>query len=122
MIVIRDYETRDLEPTTELMTIFSDLLHVDFSEESWKHTAKLRAFEPQFRTFIAEEKKRVVGMCFADIQRDETGRFHGIIRNVVVDPEFRKKGIASKLIAEAVNFFLDLKVNSIRVQVVEEII
>jgi PhnO protein len=121
MILVRDYKPQDLQNTLNLMSIFSNVLDIELNEDTWKHIAKLRAFDPQFRTFIAEDNGIVVGMCFADIQRNETGRFHGLIRNVIVDPKFRKKGIASKLITEAINFFAELKVDSIKVQVLEEI-
>jgi len=121
MCIIRDYKHQDLESTTRLMQILSELIEVDFNEENWKHQARIRAFNPQFRTLIAEYNGCIAGMCFADIHQDETGQFYGLIRNVVVDPKFRKKGIATKLIAEAVNIFVNLKVNSIKVQVLEQI-
>ncbi len=121
MPVIRDYKYPDLEGTMKLMRILSENLGIAVNEENWKHTAKYRAFNPEFRTLIAEEKGQIVGMCFADIQRDETGRFHGLIRNVVIDPEYRRKKIASELIKEAINLFIDLKVNTVRVQLSEQI-
>ncbi|TFG04918.1 MAG: GNAT family N-acetyltransferase [Promethearchaeota archaeon] len=121
MCVVRDYKFQDFNKTAKLMNIMSDLVDIEFDEDSWKHMAKFRAFSPQFRTLIAEDDGCVIGMCFADVHRDETGQFHGIIRNVIVDPEFRNKGVASRLITEAVKLFVDLKVHSIRVQVLEQI-
>ncbi|MHA1265391.1 MAG: GNAT family N-acetyltransferase [Candidatus Helarchaeota archaeon] len=121
MCIIRDYKIQDFDRTVKLMQILSDLIGIEFDEDNWKHMAKFRAFNPQFRTLIAEKNGTVVGMCFADVQRDETGQLIGLIRNVVVDPQYRKKGIASNLIAEALRLFVELKVNSIRVQVLEQI-
>jgi len=118
---IRDYEYQDLRDTINLMKLLSEIIGMEFNEENWRHTAKYRAFNPEFRTLVAEEDNRIVGMCFADIQRDDTGRFHGLIRNVIVDPAYRGKNIASELIKEAINLFLDLKVNTVRVQVSDKI-
>lgn len=105
----------------KLMRILSENLGIPFNEENWKHTAKYRAFNPEFRTLVAEKDGKIVGMCFADIQRDETGRFHGVIRNVVIDPEYRREKIATKLITQAISLFVDLKVNTARVQLSEQI-
>ncbi|MDD1776886.1 MAG: GNAT family N-acetyltransferase [Candidatus Helarchaeota archaeon] len=118
---IRDYKYPDLEGTIKLMRILSENLGIAFDEENWKRTAKYRAFNPEFRTLIAEKDGKIVGMCFADIQRDEMGRFHGVIRNVVIDPEYRREKIATKLITQAISLFVDLKVNTARVQLSEQI-
>jgi ribosomal protein S18 acetylase RimI-like enzyme len=121
MPTIRDYKYPDLNGTTKLMQILSENIGIAFNEENWQHAAKYRAFNPEFRTLVAEENGQIVGMCFADIQRDETGRFHGLIRNVIVDPAYRGKKIASELIKDAINLFLGLKVNTVRVQVSDNI-
>jgi GNAT superfamily N-acetyltransferase len=121
MCIVRDYKYHDLECTVKLMQIMSNLINIEFDEQNWNQKIRIRCFEPQFRTLVAEENGIVVGMCFADIKRDETGLFYGIIRNVVVDPDFRKKGIAAKLILKAIQIFADLKVNGIRVHVLKQI-
>ncbi|MHA1129275.1 MAG: GNAT family N-acetyltransferase [Candidatus Helarchaeota archaeon] len=121
MCLVRDYKPQDLESTVRLMQILSNLINVEFNEENWNHQIRIRCFDPQFRTLVAEEKGTVVGMCFADIKHDETGHFYGIIRNVIVDPQFRKKGVATNLIMKAIKIFADLKVNGIKVHVLEQI-
>jgi len=121
MPIIRDYKHQDLEDTIRLMKLLSNDLQIKFNEENWRHSTRDRAFIPEVRTLIAEENKKVVGMCFADIQRDELGQFHGLIRNVIVDPAYRNKEIASALIQHAVELFTDLKLNTARVEVSDQI-
>ncbi len=121
MCVIRDYKFQDYNDTLNLMSVCPNLPEIKSERENWEHVTKVRAFDAQFRTFVAEKIGNIVGMCFADVQRDEVGGFHGLIRNVIVDPKFYRQGIASKLITQAVNYFLDLKIYSIRVQVSEQI-
>ncbi len=121
MSVIRDYKFQDLEKTSKLMRILSDLIDTEFDDNNWKHQIRIRCFNPQFRTLIAEEDEQVVGMCFADICHDEMGQIAGIIRNVIIDPSFRKRGIATKLILKAIQIFADLRVDRIKVYVLKQI-
>ena len=121
MVKIRDYKHQDLEATTKLMKILSEIMQIKFDEENWKQMARCRTFNPQFRTLIADHHEDVVGMCFVDIERDETGLFHGIIRNVVVNPSFRKRGIATQLITTAMDILTNMKVDNIRVQISEQV-
>jgi len=120
MCKVRDYKATDFEATINLMKMLSNLIGTPFNEENWKHIAKQRAFNPQYRTLIAEVEGNIAGMCFADIHRDESGLIHGLIRNVVVDPQFRGKGAASELIRTAIDIFRELEVHNIRVQVLEQ--
>ena len=121
MVTIRDYKHKDLEATMELMKILSKRTDTEFDEDNWQQTARLRAFNPEFKTLIAENDGNLVGMCFADIQRDERGNFNGLIRNVVVDPQHERRGSASQLITSAMVLLRNLKVDSIQVQVTEQI-
>ncbi|HUX99470.1 MAG TPA: GNAT family N-acetyltransferase [Candidatus Deferrimicrobium sp.] len=115
MVIIRDYKENDLEATTKLMKILSEELNFEFNEKNWPQQTKIRNLNPEFRTFVAEQDGEVIGMCFSDIQRDQTGLIHGLIRNVIISPQNRHKGIASELISKAMDNFYNLKVDTIRV-------
>jgi ribosomal protein S18 acetylase RimI-like enzyme len=121
MCIVRDYKHQDFNSTLNLMSFCPNSPEVESEKENWERISKMRAFNPQFHTFVAEKDENVIGMCFADVKRDETGRINGLIRHIIVDPKFRGQGIASKLVIQAVNFFLDLKIYNIRVQVSNKI-
>lgn len=121
MVLVRDYKQQDLDATIKLMKVLSTVTKDPFDEENWQQQAKIRVFNPEYRTLLAEIDGTVVGMCFADVQRDERGLFHGVIRNVIVDPDYERKGIASQLISRAMRLFGELRVDSVQVQVSEEI-
>jgi ribosomal protein S18 acetylase RimI-like enzyme len=63
--------------------------------------------------FIAENQGKVVGMAFAETRRDPVGYFVGYISNIMVDTNFRGRGIGSQLLHHASFFLSHLKITKI---------
>ena len=56
--------------------------------------------------FIAKDNKKIIGSCFICIIPNLThnGEYIGFIENVIVDENYRKKGIGKKLIEMAIEY------------------
>ena len=121
MIKIRDYQKIDFEATKKLMRQLVKLYKTEFDEKNWEITLRQREFSPQQRTLIAEYDNTVVGMCFIDVKWNEIGFIIGNIKNIIVDEEFRKKGISIELLKIANKILEEMAVDKIQINVNVEV-
>jgi ribosomal protein S18 acetylase RimI-like enzyme len=117
MINIRDYQKSDFEATRNLMQQLVTLYKTKFDEKNWEMALKSREFSPQQRTLVAEYDGVVRGMCFIDVKWNEIGFIIGNIKNVIVDEQFRNKGISIKLLDAANEILNDMAVDKIQINV-----
>lgn len=103
---IRELHEKDLKSLIQLYTQL-DQINEDLSYEKslsiWKNE-----IEPNgsIKYFGAVENERVVSSCYCVIIPNLTvwGKSIGFVENVVTDAEFRRQGLAKKVIGEAVKF------------------
>ncbi len=117
MIKIRDYQKGDFEATKKLMRQLVKLYKTDFDEKAWDMTLRQRTFSPQQRTLVAEYDGKIVGMCFVDVKWNEIGFIIGNIKNVIVDENYRQKGIATELLKVANDILIEMGVDKIQINV-----
>jgi len=123
LVIIREYKPSDLDQALILMKDYSRLLGVkEFDELDAKKTIKLRALTPEFHTLIAELDGKVVGICFADIERNAlTGDYEGLIKNTIIDADYQRRGIATKLVEKGFKILSHSRIEIIRVKVHEQV-
>ncbi|MCK4669976.1 MAG: GNAT family N-acetyltransferase [Nanoarchaeota archaeon] len=98
-IMIKDYETHHKE--------FFDLKK-KFDKKSLKQHFHKSLENKDMQTFVAEEKEKIIG--FITVELRERIPFYkikklGFISSLIVYPEHRRKGIADKLLKEAIKWF-----------------
>ncbi|MDD1776885.1 MAG: GNAT family N-acetyltransferase [Candidatus Helarchaeota archaeon] len=122
MIKIRDYQKADYQATIRLMKQLVELYKItEFDEKNWEMTLRQRLFSPQQRTLIAEYEGKIAGMCFVDVKWNEIGFIIGNIKNIVVDENFRNRGISIKLLNEAIDILTAMAVDRIQINVNVEV-
>ncbi|MHA1129276.1 MAG: GNAT family N-acetyltransferase [Candidatus Helarchaeota archaeon] len=117
MIKIRDYQKNDFNATKQLMQQLVKIYKTDFDEKNWEMTLKSRQFSPQQRTLIAEYDGNIAGMCFIDVKWNEIGFIIGNIKNIIVDENYRNKGISIKLMDRANEILKEMAVDKIQINV-----
>ena len=118
MINIREYTDRDYPATTDLMRKLTELLHEKFDEFRWR-TSLLTRKTAQEGMFIAIEEEKVIGMSFAEMKGPKEGSY-GYISSVIVDDDYRGKGVGELLIQKAILYLGRRGANTIRINVRKE--
>jgi ribosomal protein S18 acetylase RimI-like enzyme len=104
MVKMLNVEVRTAAPqdSEELVNLADKLVHLD----DWsKREAMLKKSleEPNCEIFVAEVEKKIVGFIELRVFPDFVeGAPIGIIQNIIVDENYRKLGIGSKLLQRAI--------------------
>lgn len=137
-MTIRDIKPEDFDATK---TLFMQLqnLHVTHRPDLYCNINKPYINETYYKSLLeepdkislgAEIEEKVVGLCISDIRKTEgenfTPRIYLHIKNLIVDENYRKKGIGKALFNEAIKRAkirgaetVDLKVFSFNTDAIE---
>lgn len=63
--------------------------------------------DPLKRIVVATIEGGIVGQSLYSIKKDDTGLVYGFCFSRYVDPDFRRKGVARELLADAIKWFQD---------------
>jgi ribosomal protein S18 acetylase RimI-like enzyme len=118
MINIREYTDRDYPATTDLMRKLTELMGEKFDEFRWR-TSLLTRKTAQEGMFIAIEEDKVIGMGFAEMKGKSEGSY-GYISSVIVDEDYRGKGVGELLIQKSILYLGRRGANTIRINVRKE--
>jgi len=118
MMNIREYTDRDYPATTDLMRKLTELMGEKFDEFRWR-TSLLTRKTAQEGMFIALEEERVIGMSFAEMKGPKEGSY-GYISSVIVDEDYRGKGVGELLIQKAILYLGRRGASTIRINVRKE--
>ncbi|HMF31550.1 MAG TPA: GNAT family N-acetyltransferase, partial [Candidatus Lokiarchaeia archaeon] len=99
---------KDLPAVKELITALARLFNDDFNPYWFDLYVQKFFQDPAAHIFIAEISGKVVGIAFAEVQRDPVGYSIGYISNIMVDENARGKGIGSQLLHFASSFLSHL--------------
>lgn len=112
-ITLRTITHSDLNTVKILILKLSALFQESF-EPYWFDLSIRKYFEdPNARIFVAVQNEIIMGMAFAELQRDPMGNMRGYISNILVDEMYRGKGIGTLLLNETLIFLANLEVSAI---------
>ncbi|MFX1296916.1 MAG: GNAT family N-acetyltransferase [Promethearchaeota archaeon] len=114
MITVREYTDKDYNAATNLMRKLIEMMGEKFDEFRWKASLVARKSQ-QEGMFIAIEGEKVVGMSFADIRGKNA--VYGYISSVIVDENYRGRGIGEHLIQKAIIYLGHRGVSKIQINV-----
>jgi len=116
-ITIRVYDERDNEYVTKLMQDLCMTYNTDFDEDRWRRSLEQKKANSDLtRMFVAEWDGNVIGMLIADIRHTQEDKA-GYITNLIVSPDFRNKGVGERLIENAIDFFRDSHVSTVKANI-----
>ncbi len=101
--VIRAAEERDLPVLSRLLTLLFEL-EQDFRPDPERQIAGLRLMlnSPRAVVLVAKVNGQIAGLCGVQcIISTAQGAEAAVIEDLVLFPEFRRKGLGSRLLAEA---------------------
>jgi ribosomal protein S18 acetylase RimI-like enzyme len=108
MIIIRTANSSDIAQLVELLKeLFTIEADFDFDQEKQACGLNLLLKSEKDCIFVAEllNDNKVLGMCTVQtLISTAEGGMVGLLEDLIVAADFRNKGIASKLVAEAVNW------------------
>jgi len=117
IINIRVYDERDKEYVTKLMQDLCITYNTDFDEDRWRRSLEQKSANSDLtRMFIADCDGNVIGMLVADIRHTQDDKA-GYITNLIVSPDFRNKGVGERLIENAIDFFRDSHVSTVKANI-----
>ncbi|MHA1380334.1 MAG: GNAT family N-acetyltransferase [Candidatus Helarchaeota archaeon] len=119
MITIRKAKIDDIDQLIPLMKVLCEHFNVVFYEKPWKMDLKFKLESSPDSVIVAvdlEFEEKIVGMVLIDIGRDPySSQIIAQIYNFIIDPEYRTKGIGSKLIDSALEYCKAKKASVVRV-------
>jgi GNAT superfamily N-acetyltransferase len=77
----------------------------NFTMEAMSGMIRADLYDPAKRIMLAIADERIVGQALYSVKTDEEGRRYGFCFSRYVLPEYRRKGIARKLLADALEWF-----------------
>jgi ribosomal protein S18 acetylase RimI-like enzyme len=104
---------KDLPAVKDIIQSLAALFSEDFNPYWFDLYVQKFFQDPAAHIFIAEISGKVVGLAFAEVQRDPAGSSVGYISNMMVDERARGKGIGSQLLFFATSFLSHLFVTKI---------
>lgn len=98
MIKIRKYQNKDQKQVFEIVKD----LNSDMPEDKLEDIKDIKKFyfQNQGSFFIAEDKNKIIGT----IGIEQEGKIKARIKRLYILEEYRRKGIAQKLLDKAINF------------------
>ena len=102
-VLIRTAEERDLPTLSRLLTLLFDL-EQDFHPDPERQLAGLRLMlhSPRAVVLVAERDGQIAGLCGVQcIISTAQGTEAAVIEDLVLFPEFRGRGLGTRLLAEA---------------------
>jgi GNAT superfamily N-acetyltransferase len=101
---IRHINADELPQLLELYThLHPDVPEIDYSDEAVQSLWRNIMEQPHLRYMVAEKDRRIVSTCSLAIILNLTYdlRPYGVVQNVVTDPQYRKKGIGTRVLQAA---------------------
>jgi N-acetylglutamate synthase-like GNAT family acetyltransferase len=96
VIRLRPASIEDIE---RLITL-SQYLSAYYPPESQIEQAAINFFSQPLYSIVAESSDRIVGFGYVHFHRKPRGGIIGMIEDVVVDPDFRHRGVGSLIVKE----------------------
>ncbi len=101
---IRHIQANELPQLLRLYShLHPDKPEIDYSDEAVQSLWENIMQQAHLRYFVAEKDRKLVATCSLAIILNLTYdlRPYGVIQNVVTDPDYRKKGIATRVLQAA---------------------
>lgn len=121
-IEIRQYKSSDFESALRVYEHLCSFYQLPFKlEKSRKFFSSMIYFQ-QYHTLVALDKKtkEVCGLLFSELQTEATQETCGVIKHIYVEEEYRKAGIMSALIDKTINYFREIKADSVAIHLRNE--
>ena len=121
-ILVRKSTIEDLDEMERLMKELTKNFRQKFFRDQWRMDMEYKYDVGGI--FVAEDtdQGKIIGMILVDVGRDlRTSRIIGKIINFIVDPEYRGKGVGSRLLEMALDFSAERKAVSVKINARREL-
>ncbi len=121
-IVVRKSRIEDLDDLERLMKELTKSFRQKFFRDQWRMDMEYKYDVGGI--FVADDtdQGKIVGMILVDVGRDlRTSKIIGKIINFIVDPEYRGKGVGSRLLEMALDFSAERKAVSVKINARREL-
>ncbi|MHA1731879.1 MAG: GNAT family N-acetyltransferase [Promethearchaeota archaeon] len=121
-VTVRWYKAGDYKKVEDLVRALAGLFGDPFEKHWFEIYMGKRLMEPVPGCFVAVDDGtgEVVGSIFCDILRDPTGSQYGYISNIMVEENYRGKGVGKSLLNAAIKYLTMTGVPRIWANVREE--